>query len=566
MTENWEEKARGRHAKDRRDCFCRSGFQEGVGADDRYAGPATHVEDSMSEHRVKDHQVVVNANVITMDAADTRCDALAIEGDRIVRRGTQTDMADLIGQRWPTRDLKGRTVLPGFIDTHEHLMLTGSSETAVHLDDVRQLDEILDRISERASQTAKNAWVRGSFLNEQNLDTRAMPTREAIDRAVPDHPVFLMHATCHMASMNSAALEILRPPLGMAGLDLEGGRPNGVVRDPGILTFIHPAMAKIISEDEKVDFMREAADMALKKGITTLHSLDGGDLGPGDTRVICQNRHRLPVRIVSYNQSMDLNEVRELGLTRIGGCICSDGAFEAHTAALFEPYADEPDNYGALTYSQEEMDRFVMAAHCEGFQIAVHCESERSIEQVLWAMEKALRAAPRKDHRHRIEHLELPTRRQIERMAQHGIMASMQPAFIPAFIGSEDMATYGVLLGKSRLCRVHPYRTILDAGIPISGGSDSPVTPYNPLAGVQAAATHPNSHERVSIRQALEMFTVTAAWSAFEEKEKGTVETGKLADLVVLEQDPYAVPVGTIQNIGVHSVCVGGRWHGAQTS
>jgi hypothetical protein len=176
-------------------------------------------------------------------------------------------------------------------------------------------------------------------------------------------------------------------------------------------------------------------------------------------------------------------------------------------------------------------------------------------------MEKALHADPRSDHRHRIEHLELPTYNQIERMAKAGIMASMQPAFIPAFVGLEDMLIYKGLLGESRLERVHPYRTILDHGIPISGGSDSPVTPYDPLAGVQAAVNHPNSRERVSLWEALQMFTSTAAWSAFEEGEKGTLEPGKLADMVVLAQDPFKISTSAIKDIEIKSVCTGGKWH-----
>jgi predicted amidohydrolase YtcJ len=506
-------------------------------------------------------ELIVNANIIPMDAGDTRCRALAVENGRIVAVGTQAALASLIDQGWPMLDLGGRTVLPGFIDTHEHLMLTGSQASAVHLDDAENFSMILERIADRAGQTAEGEWVFGSYLNEQTLAEKAMPTRTDLDRAVPDHPVFLMHATVHMCSLNTRALEIINPPLDLAGLDLEGGRPTGVIRDPGILTFVHPAMAGIVSRETRLGYLDTAAGMALKKGITTLHALDGGDLGPGDTPFIWQHRHRLPVHLVCYNQSMDIDEVKRLGLPRIGGCICSDGAFEAHTAALFEPYADDPDNYGALTYSQDKMDRFILAAHREGLQIAVHCESERSIEQVLWAMEKALRAFPRKDHRHRIEHLELPTLNQIERMATAGIMASMQPAFIPAFIGQKDMALYATLLGRSRLARVHPYRTILDAGIPISGGSDSPVTRYNPLAGIQAAVTHPNPEQRTSVREAIAMFTATAAWSAFEEGEKGTLAPGRLADLVVLENDPFVVPTDRIRDIGIHSVCVAGTWN-----
>jgi predicted amidohydrolase YtcJ len=146
-------------------------------------------------------------------------------------------------------------------------------------------------------------------------------------------------------------------------------------------------------------------------------------------------------------------------------------------------------------------------------------------------------------------------------MARAGIMAAMQPAFIPAFIGAADMAQYEVLLGRARLRRVHPYRTILDAGIPICGGSDSPVTPYDPLAGIQAAVLHPNPAQRVNLTEALRMFTTAAAWSAFEEDAKGSIEVGKLADLVVLAEDPYKVPAKAIADIAVLVVCVGGRWH-----
>ena len=509
----------------------------------------------------ENRRVIVNANVITMDDADRRCRTLAVEGDRIRAVGAQSELRGFIdrglaggrpqGADGPTRlyrhprayDADGVPAHGGAPGRRRgHRGRPGK-----------------DRRPGRAHGQRANGC--GAVIStNRRWRKNACPPGVELDRAVPDHPVFLMHVTCHMCSLNTRALDILQPPLSLEGLDTENGAPTGVIRDPGILTHVHPAMARILPLDTKVGFLRTAAEMALEHGITTLHALDGGDLGPGDTRVIWQNRHRLPVRVVCYNQSMDLAEVRDMGLPRIGGCICSDGAFEAHTAALFEPYADQPDNYGALTYSQETMDDFILAAHRSGLQIAVHCESDRSIEQVLWAMEKAIRAFPRPDHRHRIEHLELPTANQIRRMAAAGIMASMQPAFIPAFIGQAGMAQYEALLGRERLGRVHPYRAILDAGVPISGGSDSPVTPYHPLCGVQAAVNHPNPAQRIGLREALRMFTVTAAWSAFEEDAKGSVEAGKLADLVVLGKDPYDVPADAVQDIPVNGVCVGGNW------
>lgn len=502
--------------------------------------------------------VLTNANVITM-AGEGFAEALAVENDRILRVGPAASVRDLLEAGWPETDLAGKTVLPGFIDTHQHLMLSGLQATAAQLQEAKSLDEVFQALAEVRDRSPKGAWVRGANLNELHLKEKRMPTAEELEKVSPDHPVYVLHATCHMCSFNSRGLDLVRPPLDLEGLDLEGGKPTGVVRDPGILTFVMPAMGQAIEDETRKKAVDVAADLALRRGLTTVHALDGGDLGPGDTRFICREKDRLPIRLVCYNQSMDLAEVRELGLPRVGGCICADGAFEAHTAAMFEPYADQPENYGALTYSQEVMDKFILEAHRAGLQISVHAEADRSIEQVLSAMEKAIRAFPREDHRHRIEHLELPTWNQLARMVRAGITASMQPAFIPAFIGSDRMEIYEELLGKPRLDRVHPYRTILDSGLTICGGSDSPVTPYHPLAGVEAAVRHPNPRQRVSRREALAMFTSAAAWSAFEEKEKGTLEEGKLADLVVLDQDPLTVLEEDISRIGVEMVFVGGK-------
>jgi hypothetical protein len=504
-----------------------------------------------------DRQVFVNADVITMDAADRRARALAWENGRLVRVGSDDEVKDLIEAGWPHRDLGGRAVLPGFIDTHQHLMHTGLAATAAQLQDAVDLDDLLDRLRDHAARTDPGDWVRGSNLNEQTLAEKRMPTKEDLDRVTTDRPVCVLHATVHMASFNTRGLELVQPPLDLDGLDLENNRPTGVVRDPGILTHVHPALSRLMPDHVRSGALDAAARMALSQGITTVHALDGGDLGPGDTRRILDHQDRLPVRVVCYNQSMDLSEVRDLGLPRVGGCICSDGAFEAHTAAMFEPYADQPDNYGALTYTQEVMDRFIMDAHRQGLQIAVHCEADRSIEQVLWAMEKAIRAHPRDDHRHRIEHLELPTFNQLDRMAAAGIMTGMQPAFIPAFIGSRSMEISEIFLGRARLSRVHPYRAILDRGIPIAGGSDSPVTPYHPLAGVQAAVRHPNPDQRVSVTEALAMFTSAAAYAAFEEKDKGSLEPGKLADMVILDRSPHDVEYAA--GIAIEAVYVGGE-------
>jgi len=248
-----------------------------------------------------------------------------------------------------------------------------------------------------------------------------------------------------------------------------------------------------------------------------------------------------------------------LGLPRIGGCISVDGAFESHTAALFEPYEDEPDNYGILNFTQEQISGFVLEAHQAGLQAAFHCEADRAVEQVLHGYERALRVFPRKDHRHRIEHFELPTESQMERAARAGILAAMQPSFLPAFFFRDGLERYERFLGRARLKRIHPYRTMLSYGVLMAGGSDSPVTQIDPLSGIEAAATHPHADERLTVPEAIKMFTINAAKFAFEEDQKGSIEPGKAADLVVLSEDPFAVDPERIGKISVLMTLVDGK-------
>ncbi len=493
-----------------------------------------------------------------MDPVGRKAEGVAVVEGRIGCVGANQEVMGVLGRGSESIDLQGKTVLPGFSDTHEHLMQTGFSAMGINLAGVRNIDEILQRVEDRTEEIAEGEWILGYLLNEMDIEGQRMPTRHDLDRVCTSHPVQLMHVTFHMCSFNTRALEVLNLPKDADGIDKVSGEITGVIRDPAILNIVHPTMARLMGEAKKEAALELASQMALKKGITTLHALDGGFLGPGDTDVILKFREELPVRIVVYNQSMDVKETLNLGLPRVGGCICADGAFEAHTAALFEPYSDEPENYGTLTYTQEEMTSFILEAHQAGLQIAIHCEADRSIEQVLSAYENALRESPRENHRHRIEHFELPTQNQIERAAKAGIMVGMQPAFIPSFVGLK-MEKYEALLGRSRLGWIHPYRTILDHGVLIAGGSDSPVTPYDPLSGIQAAVNHPNPDQRVSVKEAIEMFTINAARIAFEEGEKGTIEPGKWADLTVLSEDPFAVSPDKIVEISVEMTIVGGR-------
>jgi predicted amidohydrolase YtcJ len=264
---------------------------------------------------------------------------------------------------------------------------------------------------------------------------------------------------------------------------------------------------------------------------------------------------------VVYFQSTDVQRVLDLGLPRIGGCVLVDGAYGEHTAALLEPYTDDPTTRGVLYFSDEELDDFVGRAHKAGLQISMHAIGDAAIEQLLNAYEQALAGDRRPDHRHRIEHFSLPTREHIERAARLGVAVAMQPIFAAMPDSGEiDCQLAGLeYLGPERYARRHPYRTIIDAGILVGGGSDSDAKPMGPLAGMHAVVNHPDEERRLTAREALSLFTTNAAKIGFEEEEKGTIAPGKLADLVVLGEDPLSVDPTSLKDIPVEMTIVGGE-------
>jgi predicted amidohydrolase YtcJ len=490
-----------------------------------------------------------------MDPRDRKAESLAISSGKIVGVGTNEEIRKLYGNEWESIDLQGKTVLPGFIDSHVHLMATAITAIGIDLAEVRSLDEILAKVEARVRETPHGEWIFGYFIT--HLSDRGMPTRFDLDRISTRHPIRLTHRNGHLCSVNSKALEILHVPKDLEGIEKQCGEVTGVIRDPAIQVLRHPGLS--MGEQMKTEAVKLASQLALEKGVTTLHALDGGQRDSKAIPFLLRVKDHLPVKLVLYNQTLKVKESLDLGLPRIGGCISADGAFESHTAALFEPYADEPENYGALTYTQQEMSDFILRAHETGLQVAIHCEGDRAIEQVLYAYEQALRILPRDNHRHRIEHFEIPTENQLERVAKASIVVDMQPAFLPIFFFRGEVERYETFLGRARLKRIHPYRTMLSYGILMAGGSDSPVTKIDPLGGIEAAARHLHSEERLSILEAGKLFTINGAKFAFEEDQKGSIEVGKRADLVILSEDPCSAAPERIGKIPIEMTLVDGK-------
>jgi len=258
---------------------------------------------------------------------------------------------------------------------------------------------------------------------------------------------------------------------------------------------------------------------------------------------------------VFYYQTTNVDRAIELGLPRIGGCILLDGDVGPRTAALSEPYIDDPECYGTLYYSQEEIDTFVLEAHRAGLQVAMHAVGDAAVDQALNAYEAALALHPRNDHRHRIEHCEVIREEQIERARRLKVALAIQPPFNHYW----DHTTYYDSIGEERAARVDPVRSLMRPGLLVAGGSDSTVTPLGPLIGVHAAVNHSLPYERITVQQALELYTINAARIGFQEQDRGSIELGKLGDLVVVGTDPFEVDPGKIIETQVEMTAIGGE-------
>lgn len=513
--------------------------------------------------------ILRSGNVLTMSSeSPSPCQAVAIQGERILAVGSDDTIEGLAGENTRLIDLKGRTLLPGFIDSHVHFMQTGLGDLGPKVYGLTSTEAVLAVVADAAGRLPRGLplLVHGCCLHE--LD-RALSSQD-LDRLAPANPVLLVDQGAHACVFNSQAWQMLGLTSDVQGIETgSDGRPTGLLQGVANTRARYAYYSRAVDDDTRAAALDRAAYMALEVGITTVHALDGGSrdgrgwLPQRDAEVLLERQTRLPVHTVMYFQSTNVQLAREWGLSRIGGCLWVDGSYFEHTAGLCEPYADQPCTCGCLYFSQAELDAFVREAHCAGLQVSMHAIGDAAIEQLLLAYERALELQPRPDHRHRIEHFSLPSISHIERSARLGVIASMQPNFAqhPQVDATGRRTGEGLegLLGTERFNRRHPYRQLLAAGVLVCAGSDSDPQPMGPLIGVQQLASHPEEARHLSPYEALRLYTVNAARAAFQEEDKGTIAVGKLADLVVLGADPLTADAATLSKIPVDLTLVGGR-------
>lgn len=490
------------------------------------------------------------ANVITMDPERPRASAVAIRQGRIVAVG-QWEQVKAAARDLPVLDLGGRTVIPGLIDSHVHFTWTGLKETALSFWSAERVADVQDIVRQAAAGTPPGQLVFGMGLNHYQFPDHQLPTATHLDAAAPEHPVFIVGVTGHYSLASKLCRHELELPPDTPGVD-----PTGLLRDRANSLAGRGMRARFAQEQGLDQLHHAAAQRAVSVGLTTLHALEGNDQ-PDDPTVtsLLAIAPELPLRLVVWYQTTNVAAVQALNLPRIGGCILLDGDFGPHTAALLEPYVDQ-DTRGTLYYSQDEVDAFVEKAHRAGLQVALHAVGDRAAQQALNAYERALEHWPRADHRHRIEHFEVYDEALARRAQRLGVHLAIQPPFNHYFGGHTRL---NPILGEERALRSDPVRSLIDAGIRAGGGSDSTVTPLKPLYGVHCAVNHSNPAERLDVEQALGLYTQDNAAMAFEEAEKGSIQEGKLGDLVVLAQDPLEVAPESIVDISVDLTVVGGE-------
>lgn len=499
-------------------------------------------------------RTVVRARIRPMDRRDRVLDWMLVNSGRIESAGRGDPPDELPGDA-RVLDLRPHTVLPTLHDCHVHFLQTGLMELDVDLGAAERFSDVL-ALLDAAASGYDGSILRGHSFDPDLLPDGRYPTLAELDAISSTLPILIKRRDGHSGVLNSAAWELVGIPEGTEGIETDdGGAATGTVRERAY-TFAIRKVESYLTREERVECFRRAASLAASRGIGVVHALAGSkEPANRDVEILLEVRDDLPIDTVVYSQFEDVDRVAGLGLTRVGGCLLLDGSFSSGTAALAEPYADR-EGTGVLYYVDEDLTAFFRRAHDRGLQISVHALGERAIDQAL----RCYRAAcgdEVADARHRIEHCELPSDEHISSIAAMGVSPCVQPTFEFLWGGSGGMIEKR--LGVERSLRTNPHRTMLEAGIPLAGGSDSYVTSMDSLLGIHSAVNRPNEGEQLDVFDAVGLFTNGAARISFDESRRGTLEVGKEASFTVLEDDPFEVAPDAIRDIGVSALYLRGK-------
>jgi hypothetical protein len=531
--------------------------------------------------------ILYNGKIRTFAPETPTCEALACAGSRIVALGQSDAIHRLAGAATQEIDLKGRTAIPGLTDTHVHLSEKGTAEKELvdcrdFYTETRSIADVLERLSQAATSAPKGSWIvaHGSPMQDFRLKDKKFPDRHDLDRAAPDNPVSISFGA-HITIGNSRALAAAKinrdtpdPAGGHIHRDPQTGEPTGELHERAQL--ILKKVAPEFNYLELKDGIVFALNQCLERGVTTVHDIvRSGEPVRAYQEIYKEGRMHARVSILPrvIESMIESKSLIELGLItgfgnewlRVGGVKMSiDGGITGRNACFYDPYEDDEHNYGIIRIQQDELNHTVQKCHDAGLRCCVHAIGDRAFDMALTAYENAIEKSPRKDHRHRIEHMGnwLATEERMQRMVRSGIVAIPNIA-IGYYVGDAILDC----VGEKRLTKAFPFRTLLKNGVIIAGGSDSPgYWPVDPLRDIAACVSRKMRwgevwvpEERINLNEAFAMHTTTASWVGFEENIKGTLQVGKLADVAVLAEDPFQMQPERIKDLKVEMTLVGGE-------
>jgi predicted amidohydrolase YtcJ len=522
--------------------------------------------------------IVTNARIYTSDVTRPRVTALAVRGGRIVFVGNNAGAEALAGSRTERMDLAGKTVIPGMVDAHTHLLGLGQALRTVDLVGTRSYDEVVARVAARARTARPGEWIRGRGWDQNDWADTRFPTHEALSRAVPDNPVYLTRVDGHAGLVNAKALEAAG--VTAATPDPEGGRfirdergnPTGVLIDraQGVVSRVIPEA----SREELAEQTLAAIAEANRWGLTGIHDAGVSEAGIAVYEDMAKaGRYNLRNYVMVRADEATLDRIIQRGARNAlydgrlwvrAIKITADGALGSRGAALLEDYSDEPGNRGLVTADSGYMRRVAAKALRGGFQLNIHAIGDRANRTVLDIYQDALREVPTADHRFRIEHAQILRYQDIPRFAELGVIPSMQGSH-----QTSDMYWVPNRIGWSRSQGAYAWRSLLNTGVVIPNGSDFPVEAVNPLISFRAFFTRMDADgfpaagwfpgERTTRDEALLSITMWPAYAAFMEDVSGSLTPGKYADFVVLDQDIMTVDERRILDTQVLMTVLGGR-------
>ncbi len=521
--------------------------------------------------------ILTNGIVYTLDDNNHMTEAVAISGDRIVGLGSTADILDKY-RADTVIDLKGKSVYPGFIDGHAHILGEGGRLQNLDLVGTKSAEQIAGMVKERVNNTKAGEWIVGRGWDQNDWHEMKFPTAQVLDSVSPWNPVLLRRVDGHAAWTNSAAMklasltETTEDPTGGKIIRNANGRPTGVFIDNAI-DLVSKAIPSL-TEEEIGERLKLALDECASFGLTEVHDMGVGlDVIRHYKRLI--DAGKCPIRIygaIDYGGETWKYYLEHGPENSYGGDFLAiravkmymDGALGSRGAAMVEEYSDDPGNRGLTMMRGEEMDSACRDALTKGFQVCTHAIGDRANNITLSAYERILKNITAESPRWRVEHAQILLPEDIGRFKKLGVLPSMQPTH-----ATSDMEWVEARVGPERAKGAYAWRSILETGSIISGGSDFPVEFVNPLLGIYAAITRQDrngtppqgwyAEQKMTRKEALRAFTQWPAYAAFQEKEKGTLEIGKWADLTILSKDIMKIPPGEILTTDVEMTIVGGR-------